>query len=128
MTKREFDEFLTESLRGMSLEEQEIQLRKLHNWITQRQGKLQERINKSYIRCNNCKRYLLKKRLTIVHQLEVKQGECILSDAGNGDDNIFADVTYNVCYAICQNCGAKIERDRYVIKEENKRNRYGEQL
>ncbi len=128
MTKREFDDFITESLRGMTLEEQEIYLRKLHGWITRRQEKLSERIRKSYIKCNKCKKYLLRTKPTIVHQYEMKQGECIWRDSGNGDDDIFADVTYDVYYYICPYCGAKIEKTRYAIKEENKRNRYGDLL
>lgn len=128
MTKWEFDEFLTESLRGMPLEDQEIQLRKLHGWITQRQKELQERIKKSYIKCSKCKRYSLKNKLTIVHQYEMKQGECIWRDHIDGYDDVFADVTYDVYYYICPNCGAKIEKARYTVKKENKRNRFGRQL
>ena len=107
MTKREFDKLLTESLKGMSLEKQEIQLRKLQDWISQKQDKLQAKINKSYIKCSKCERYSLRNKLTIIDQYEKRQSKYSI------DDDFLPDITYHIYYYICPNCGTKIEMARH---------------
>ena len=127
MTKREFDRFITESLKDLPLEKQEILLSKMLEWTRQSVEKFEQRMKKSYVKCSKCGKYLMKIRLTVVNE-NILECKCIYSDAGYGYDDVFADVTYNVESYICPYCGEKIEKNRYELSESNKRNRWGEKL
>ena len=79
---------------------------------------LQSKIDNDYCYCNNCHSYLLKKTLK-THSEEKTIHECVHTDCGYGDDDIYADVTYLFTYYICPKCGQKSLKDKYYLYENN---------
>ena len=128
MKKRDFDTFISSNLKGLSIEQQEILLIKISNWTLQRRKKLKERINKSYLFCDKCHKYSLKTRMKIKSRLETVKNKLIFSDAGYGDNDIYADVTYNIYDYVCPYCGASIEKIKFEVDTTNEHNRYGEKI
>ena len=125
MKKRDFETFIKGILKDLPLEKQEDILKKIqHKWLPDIQKKLSNRIKKNYFKCSKCGRYSLKKRFDIIYDQELVKGVTVYSDAGYGDDDKFADVTYSVEYLVCPICKGLTEKSRYPIAESNRRGRW----
>lgn len=124
MTKKDFDSFIKESLKDLPLEEQEEILKKIqYTWLPNIKEKLNKRIVKSYFKCSKCGRYSLKKRFKITYGTELVKGVTVYTDAGYGDDDELADVTYSVKYRVCPLCKELTEESRYYESESNRHRR-----
>lgn len=91
--------------------------------INKLRKELQSKIDTDYCYCNNCNNYFLKAELQTESELKTEYGQCVYTDAGYGDDDEFADVTYRYIWYICPNCHSKILKKRYYISESNRRGR-----
>lgn len=79
-----------------------------------------------YKHCSTCGKYYLRKDEKKDSVNELHRGVCVWTDCGYGDDDVFADVTYLVTYAICPLC--KKHNDilsKFTINESNRRDRWG---
>lgn len=125
MTKRKLEEFLREYLKDKSLEQQEDLLDKIcYKWLPTVRGNFKKRLKKSYIKCPKCKKYFSKRiKLKYVNEKETREGQLVTLNPSYDYDDEFADVTYLVKYYICPLCGRKVEADRAVISEKNRRHR-----
>lgn len=122
MTKREFETFLKHTIADLPIHQQEKFLKRLqYKWMPEINRDFQEKISKKYLKCTYCNKYYLLTSYSIISNIELRKGILVYTDAGYGDDDKIADVTYNVSYYLCPVCGRKMEKDRYQISETNRR-------
>lgn len=125
MTKRKFENFIEENLKNLPLEKQEELLDKISNkWIPDIEDKFHKKIEKGYKKCSKCNKYFLKTKYTKTWETETYKDELVYSDAGYGDDDEYADVTYNIEYLICPSCGAKNENKKMYLHMKNRHKRW----
>ena len=121
MDKREFEQLIRESIKDLSIEKQMEFFNKLqYNWAPDVAGKFREKIFKKYTQCFNCKKFSLIKDFQQTYKQEEYKGVTVYTDAGYGDDDEIADVTYLVTYSICPNCGAEKEIKKMFLSEKNR--------
>ena len=124
MEKRDFEAFIKENLKNLPLEEQEEILNSIGSeWLPAIKDKLNRRIEKSYYKCSKCGRYSLKKRFKTSNGERLVKGVTVYSDAGYGDDDEIADITYSVKYLVCPFCNGLTEQSKYPLVESNRRSR-----
>ena len=124
MNKRDFEQLIRESIKDLSIEKQMEFLNKLqHNWTPDVAGKFREKICKKYAYCFECKKYSLIKDFEKIHKTEEHKGVTVYVDAGYGDDDEVADVTYLVTYSVCPKCGAEKEIKKMYLSEKNRHTR-----
>lgn len=124
MTKRDFNSFINQNLKGLSLEKKLELLCKIQNlWLPDIKKKLNDKLDKNYIKCSKCKKYSLIKSFKYKNKKEIRHGVTVYRDAGYGDDDEIADVTYSVDYVVCPICGGLTETNRYKIGESNRHKR-----
>ena len=122
MTKRQFYQLIGDSIKDLSIEKQMDFLDKLqYNWVPDVAGKRREKIYKKYQKCSTCKKFSLIKDFKKIHKQKEDKGVTVYVDAGYGDDDEIADVTYLVTYSVCPNCGAESEIKRMFLSEKNRR-------
>lgn len=80
------------------------------------------KILETHVRCPSCKEFISKKDLLIDHKTKTSR-ECVLQDAGYGDDDILADVTRYYTMRVCPNCRYVIEENSFVLSETNRHTR-----
>ena len=121
MTKREFQKIINENLEGLSLEKQKELLHKMeYKWLPEITGKLDRKLSNNYVYCSNCKKYALKKDLKLLFKEVEFKDQVVFIDAGYGDNDEFADVTYLVNYYTCPYCKADIEKSKMYLSEKNR--------
>lgn len=86
---------------------------------------LLEEATKDKIYCSGCDSYWAKDQVMVGSFTETKKGECVFTDCGYGDDDEFADVTYNHIITRCPKCGQELSRQSIWMKETNRHDRYG---
>lgn len=124
MTKRDFNSFINQNLKGLSLEKRLELLCKIQDlWLPDIKQKLDDKLDKNYTRCSKCKKYSLIKSFKYENKKEIRHGVTVYRDCGYGDDDEIADVTYSVVYAVCPICGGLTETNRYKIGESNRHRR-----
>ena len=116
MTREEYD--------NCSITEKIDLINKYMETLTEKKKEL---LDNSYY-CNKCNQYFEKIHWGHRTEEELHKGICVFTDAGYGDDDEYADVTYKVYYLVCPYCGARKEFSKIAIKEENRRGRYGKLL
>ena len=121
MTEREFNTWLSQCLKDLSLQEQEVVLKKMDCWLQERQRHVNEEIGKSYIKCNKCGNYTPKSMCEVETQIEEVLHELFLQDGGFGGLDIYADITYRLELYVCPHCGGLIEKSRCMIEKKNER-------
>lgn len=83
------------------------------------------KLTKNLLKCPSCNKYFEPKNITTNTDTEIVKGVCVFRDCGYGDDDEYADVTYQVLYKKCPFCNKKVETDRYSIGETNRSDRWG---
>lgn len=125
MTKQDFKTFINQNLKDLPLEKQEILLDKmLHKWLPDIVGKFNDKIEKNYRKCQKCGKYSIIKNTKSILETEVHHDVLVYANAGYGDDDEYADITYSICYSICPFCGGKSELNRYPLNVSNYHKRY----
>ncbi len=112
MTREEFDELSINKKINLIDEYMEV--------LTKEKKKL---LDDSYY-CKECKQYFEKLHWGHRTEEELHKGVCVFTDAGYGDDDEYADVTYRIYYLVCPYCGARKEFSKIKLKEENRRGRW----
>lgn len=111
MTKNEFDTLPTQE----RLDKINYFLNILH--------KEKENILQQHYHCDQCKEYFPKNNVKVEEKIETHY-ECVFTDAGYGDDDRFADVTYSYIYGICPYCGSRNFIKRIYLYSNNERGKY----
>lgn len=121
MNKREFEKIIKESMNGLSLEKQEEFLKKVQsNWLPEIQEKFYKEVSKKYTKCWECGKYSLTSDFENIHEQVEHKGVIVYVDAGYGDNDEIADVTYLMRYAICPKCKHKKLLKKTFISEKNR--------
>lgn len=103
-------------------------LKKIKDQINKTKADIESIINKSIknlLRCPKCGKYINPQSVESKYKNKTELGVCIYSDCGYGDDDEYADITYQIIYKKCPFCNNDIETSRYKISESNRRNKYG---
>ena len=118
--------FNFEELNGLPVKDRIDKLNKIKNDAERELIKVRKDLQENYIYCEKCSGYYPKANLQTVSDTEVIIGECVYTDAGYGDDDMFADVAYLVTSYVCPNCGNKVkEKGRSILSTSNRRDRWG---
>lgn len=122
MNKQTFIRFLNQELKYKTLEEKVADVLKIKNsaWLDD----YIKQITKNYTLCPHCQKYSLTKKLKNISEQIIEHNVCVYQDAGYGDNDQFASVTYLVFYDICPKCDHKIETSRLTLDISNRHNRY----
>ena len=121
MNKREFEKIITESMNGLSIEKKEEFLKKVQSiWLPEIQEKFQKEVSKKYTKCYKCGKYSLTSDFEEVHEQVEHKGVIVYVDAGYGDNDEIADVTYLMQYSICPKCKNKKILSKTFISERNR--------
>jgi len=122
MNKRHFIQFLNQELKYLTMEEKVESILKIKNstWLDD----YLKHITKNYTLCPHCKKYSLTKKFKNMSEQEIEHNVCVHSDAGYGDNDEFATVTYRVFYEVCPKCGDKIESSRITLDISNRHSRF----
>ena len=121
MTKREFTSFINKSLKELRLDQQEELLLKMqHEWMPEISDTFRKKLHKEYIKCNKCRKYSPLKSLRTFCETDTVKDQLVYADAGYGEDDEYADVTYAVDYYICPICKNHIEIKRRYLSEKNR--------
>ena len=124
MTKREFENFIKQSISELPLHRQEEILNKIqYDWAPELTTKFKEKVAKKNLKCKVCGKYSPYKEFLTVYETITDKDVIVYTDCGYGDDDEIADVTYHVSYYLCPICHKKFEQDRYWLSETNKRKR-----
>ena len=122
MNKKEFVKLLNEVTKNSSIDSQIELLEKIHNvWMPE----IIDKETNNYSLCPNCKRYIQKNEYISETKRIVSKNECIYRDAGYGEDDEYADVTYLVCYKRCPKCKRKEIISKTPLTAENVHTKYG---
>ncbi|MDO4282017.1 MAG: hypothetical protein Q4D02_00085 [Clostridia bacterium] len=112
MTKREFEKFINQNLRNLSIEHQEELLIKIKDkWIPE----VLERKLKNYTKCVKCGKYSFTRKFKTITVLETRI-ETTYVDAGYGDDDKYGEVEYLVEYSVCPICGYRKEKKKCYMR------------
>ena len=123
MKEREFEKLILESMKDLSLEDQEKLLNNIEDkWLPKIKEKFIKK-TKKHTKCFNCGKYSLTKDFKEIYEQVENKGQVVYIDSGYGDDDEFADVTYSVCFSICPICKAKKEKSRMFLFEKNRHGR-----
>ena len=125
MNKRNFKKYVKEQIKGVPLEKQQNELQKMKECVSEVSHALFANTQKHYVFCEKCKKYIRKSRMKTISETKTVRGVCVYTDAGYGDDDMFADVTYNFTYWVCPKCGERKVKFKNKIRETNLRRRYG---
>ena len=124
MTKREFQKIIKDALKDLPLEKQDELLDKIHyNWMNEIHNLFNKKLRDKYYKCSKCGKYYQKSKCSSTYRTEVERGVTVYVDSGYGDDDEFADVTYNVEYVTCPFCGKEKEKSKMWLGESNRRTR-----
>lgn len=124
MTKREFEQLIGNCIKDLPIEKQVDFMHKLqYNWAPDVAGKFREKIFKKYTRCFECKKFSPIKDFKKTYKQEENKGVIVYTDAGYGDNDEIADVTYLVTYSVCPKCGAEKEIKKMFLSEKNRHSR-----
>lgn len=81
-------------------------------------------ITKDKIHCKSCGNYFDYEESVHREELETVR-ECVHTDCGYGDDDLFADVTYKVYYKLCPYCNKEVETARFKVSQGRSVDRWG---
>lgn len=111
MTKKIFLQFLKENLGNLSIEKQEIILKKISSWVEE----YRNNIKKNYTYCDKCKKYHKTKDFEQLHDIHTEI-VTTYTDCGYGDDDRYGEVEFSFTYSTCPGCGYKKEINRYPLR------------
>ncbi len=83
-----------------------------------------EKAAKDKVLCPGCNTYFDKKQLMTGQFQETVKNECVYTDAGYGDTDEYADVTYLRTVVRCPKCGRELKRNSIKIGEANRWSRF----
>ena len=121
MTKREFENLIFDTMSDLSLEKQEEFLNKVYSiWLPDIMKKFSKKISKKYAKCGHCGKYSFIHEFKTISKKEEFKDVIVHTDAGYGDNDQMADVTYLITYSICPKCNANTEKSRMYLSENNR--------
>ena len=84
-------------------------------------------ITKGKIHCGHCDNYFSNSDATYKEETRTIR-ECVYTDCGYGDDDLYADVKYKILYYICPYCGNDTEKSKQYISEGPSFDRWGNKV
>lgn len=121
MNKRDFEKIIKESMDGLSLEKKEEFLNKVKSkWLPEIQEKFNKNVAKKYTKCWECGKYSLTSDFKKIHEQVEHEGVLVYVDAGYGENDEVADVTYLMHYSICPKCKHKKLLSKKFVSEKNR--------
>ncbi len=124
MNKKDFKKYIDENLKGMSIDKQIKELKKIQKdyipeLIMARRKKektwVPDKDKEKYIFCEKCGKYHLKDKWQTKMLREIRT-EYTYIDAGYGDDDKMGEVEYIVTYKTCPYCYCTKETAKLYIK------------
>ena len=122
MNKKQYKELLKPYFEDIEPEKVGIEFDRVEDVLKELEEEIYTKINRKYYYCEECKKYYYKKDWGTEDTKEIRYGDIVYIDAGYGDDDEVADVTYHVKYRICPiHKDHKIVVSRVPISSTNRR-------
>lgn len=120
MRKQDFINFFNENSQSLSIDSQISLLKKIKDkWIPE----LIDKKLKNYSYCVGCRKYVKTKAFKTERKDVLASNAHVYHDAGYGDSDRYADVTYDTVYSVCPNCSHKKIISRYPKEITNEHER-----
>ena len=122
MNKKQYKELLKPYFEDIEPEKVGIEFDRVEDVLKELEEEIYAKINRKYYYCEECKKYYHKKDWGTEDTKEIRYGDIVYIDAGYGDDDEVADITYHVKYRICPiHKDHKIVVSRVPISSTNRR-------
>ena len=122
MNKKQYKELLKPYFEDIEPEKVGIEFDRVEDVLKELKEEIYAKIDRKYHYCPKCQRYYLKSHWRNETGEETRYGEIVYIDAGYGDDDEVADITYHVKYKVCPMYrDHKIVISRSVISSTNRR-------